>query len=104
MGGRKSRYTKEVLDWYCEEDAGDLRRNEVNELVEKRTALNALEEKSWTSEKSNQDIVTNEEFVKNSEINARFDPKVVMDLYILKNWWRENFRVQQPNILGRICR
>ena len=31
--GRESRYIKEVLDWYREEDAGDLRRSELNEKV-----------------------------------------------------------------------
>ena len=30
MGGRESRYSKEVLDWYREEDARDLRRSEWN--------------------------------------------------------------------------
>ena len=42
MGGRKSRYTKEVLDWCREEDAGDLSRSELNEFVESMTCLNAL--------------------------------------------------------------
>ena len=28
--GRKSRYISEVLEWYREEDAGDLTRNELN--------------------------------------------------------------------------
>ena len=31
--GRESRYIKEVLDWYREEDAGDLRRSDLNEKV-----------------------------------------------------------------------
>ena len=30
MDGRRSRHIKEVLDWYGEEDAGDLRRNTLN--------------------------------------------------------------------------
>ena len=30
MDGRRSRYIKEVLDWYGEEDAGDLWRNALN--------------------------------------------------------------------------
>ena len=34
MDGRKSRYIGEVLDWYRGEDAGDLKRSELNELVE----------------------------------------------------------------------
>ena len=45
MDGRRSRYIKEVLDWYGEEDAGDLRRNTLNESVENTTAPNALEVK-----------------------------------------------------------
>ena len=31
MDGRRSRYIGEVLDWYRGEDAGDLRRSELNE-------------------------------------------------------------------------
>ena len=44
MDGRKSRYIGEVLDWYRGEDAEDLKRSELNELVENLTCLNALEE------------------------------------------------------------
>ena len=43
MDGRKSRYIREVLDWYRGEDAGDLRRSELNELVENLICLNAFE-------------------------------------------------------------
>ena len=32
MDGRKSRYIREVLDWYREKDAGDLRRSELREF------------------------------------------------------------------------
>ena len=32
MDGRESRHKKEVLNWYREEDARDLRRSELNEL------------------------------------------------------------------------
>ena len=59
----------EVLEWYRGEDAGDLKRSEINELVENWTCLNALEskfnpkilmdEKSWKTWKSNQKIVMN---------------------------------------------
>ena len=52
MDGRESRYIKEVSDWYREKDARDLRRNELNELVEYTTALNPFEGKIWKSEKS----------------------------------------------------
>ena len=45
MDGRKSRYIGEVLDWYRREDAGDLKRSELNELVENLTCLNAFEGK-----------------------------------------------------------
>ena len=34
MDGRKSRYIGEVLDWYRGEDAGDLKRSALDELVE----------------------------------------------------------------------
>ena len=43
MDGRKSRYIGEVLVWYRGEDAGDLKRSELNDLVENLTCLNALE-------------------------------------------------------------
>ena len=46
MDGRKSRYIGEVLDWYRGED-GDLKRSELNELVESTTCLNVLEGKFW---------------------------------------------------------
>ena len=39
---------QEVLDWYRGEDAGDLKRSELNELVENLTCLNAFEEKNLT--------------------------------------------------------
>ena len=45
MDGRKSRCIGEMLDWYRGEDAGDLKRSELNELVENLTCLNALEAK-----------------------------------------------------------
>ena len=45
MDGRKSRYIRDVLDWYRGEDAGDPKRSELNELVENMTCLNALARK-----------------------------------------------------------
>ena len=33
MDGRKSRYVGEVFEWYRGQDAGDLKRIELNELV-----------------------------------------------------------------------
>ena len=32
MDGRKGRYIREVLNWYRGEDAGDLKRSELNEV------------------------------------------------------------------------
>ena len=80
MDGRESRCVKEVLDWYREEDAGGLRRSELNDQVESMTCLNAF----WESEKSNQNLVMNEKYVKNSVMNAKIDPGVVMDLSVFK--------------------
>ena len=42
-GWRKSRYIGEVFEWYRGEDAGDLKRSALNELVGNWTCLNALE-------------------------------------------------------------
>ena len=50
MDGRRSRYIGEVLEWYRGGDAGDLKRSELNELVENLTCLNALEGKIWKSD------------------------------------------------------
>ena len=63
-----------MLDWYREEEAGDLRRSDVDELIETITALNAFEEKIWNSEESwkdetsYQNIVMNVKFSKNNVI------------------------------------
>ena len=51
-------YIGEVLEWYRGGDAGDLKRSEINELVENLTCLDVLEGKFW---KSNKKIVMNEE-------------------------------------------
>ena len=50
MDGRRSRYIGEVLEWYRGEDAGDLKRSELNELVEILTCLNAFKGKTWKSD------------------------------------------------------
>ena len=73
MDGRKSRYIGEVLEWYRGEDARDLKRSELNELVENLTCLNALEGKIW---KSDQKIVTDE----------KINPKILMDEKSWKTW------------------
>ena len=71
VDGRESPDIEEVLDWYREEDVGDLRRNELSELVENITALKALERtfgkvskvaKKWEQEQ----IVKNNEMNENS--------------------------------------
>ena len=102
MDGRKSRYIGEVLEWYRGEDAGDLKRSELSELVENLTCLNALEEKIWksnqkvvtdeksrktwkssqktvTDEKNNQKIVMYEESVQNGVMDGKFVKNVVMN-------------------------
>ncbi len=50
-GWTKESLHPEVLDWYREEDAGDLRSSELNQLVENTTCLNALEGETWKSER-----------------------------------------------------
>ena len=60
------RYIGEVLEQYRGEDAGDLKRSALNELVEDLTCLNALEEKIWTSD---QKVV----------MDDKINPKIVMD-------------------------
>ena len=82
MDGRKSPYIREVLDWYRSEDAGYLKRSELNELVETLSCFNALvgeiwkinpktvtDEKSCKSWQSYQKIAMNEELVQNVVMN-----------------------------------
>ena len=76
MDGRKSRYIREVLEWYRRENTGDLKRSELNELVENMTCLNALEEKIW---KSDQKIVTDEKSDPKVVTDEKSNPKVVTD-------------------------
>ena len=101
----EKRYIKEVLDWYRGEDAGDLRVDDLSELVENMSALNAFKEKSEISlkieksEKSNQNIVV-EKIVKKSVMDDTIVKNSVMDEQIVKNslmnaktniqnWWLE---------------
>ena len=92
IDGRNSRYIGEVLDWYRGEDAGDLKRSELNELVENLVCLNALEgkiwknnhkvetdEKSWKTWKSNQNSLMSEELVQNSVMNEELVQSGVMN-------------------------
>ena len=53
-----SRHIREVLDWYRGEDAGDLKRSELNYLVENMTCFGALEGQIW---KSNPKVVRDEQ-------------------------------------------
>ena len=81
------------------EDAGDLKRSELNELVENLTCLNALERKIWTSNqkivtdekswktwKSKQNVVKDEELVQNIVMNEELIPNGVMDEKFVKNF------------------
>ena len=94
---RDNRCIGEVLERYRREDAGDLKRSELDVLVESWTCLNAvgrnilksnpkilMDERSWKTWKSNQKIVMDEEFVKNFVMGAKIDPKFVMDLSVFK--------------------
>ena len=63
MDGRKGRYIGDVLDRYRGEDAGDLKRSALNELVENLTCLNALEGEIW----------------------KKINPKIVMDGILIQN-------------------
>ena len=100
--GWKSRDIKDVLNWNREQDTRDLRRNDLNELLENMMALSALEEKSWKSdesgtskkswisEKSNQKIVMNEKFA------------IVMHLPILKFGGWNNLQRSSPKLLDEL--
>ena len=101
MDERKSRHIRGVLVWYRGEDAGDLKRSELNELVENMICLNAfagkiwksnpkvvtdenmnpkilMDEKSWKTWKSNQKIVLHGELVRNGVLNEKFVKNFVM--------------------------
>ena len=65
MDGRKSRNIKEVLEWFREEDARDLRRSDLNKTVEGMSCLNALEGKIW---KNNPKILMDEESWKHGKV------------------------------------
>ena len=101
MDGGKSRYIREVLEWYGGEHAGDLKRSELNESVENMICLNPSGRKIWKRNlkivmddeihqkivmdgKLGQNVVMDGKFVKNFVRDAKIDPKVVMDLSIFK--------------------
>ena len=73
MDGRKSRYIREVLNWYRGEDAGDLKRSELNELVENMTCLNALAGEMWIF---NLKIVTMNPEMQTTLLNT-YPPKLI---------------------------
>ena len=90
--GRKSRYIKEVVEWYRGEDAGDLKRSELNYLVENLTCLNVLEVKFWKSDqkvvmddKMNQKVVMDEELVQNDVMDEELVQNDVMDEKLVQN-------------------
>ena len=74
------------MEWYRGEDAGDLKKSELNELVENLTCLNALEGKIW---KSDQKVV----------MDAKIDPKVVMDLSMFKIGGWNSLQPNNQNLL-----
>ena len=86
MDGRKSLHIGEVFEWYLVEDVTDLKRSELNELVENLKCLNALEEKSEKCfrkvvmvVKINPKIVMDEELVQNGVMDGKFVQNFVMD-------------------------
>ena len=98
---KDERENREVLESYRGEDAGDLERSELNELVENWRYVNdpgrrnwKINEKSWKTWRGNQKMVMDEDkvqngvmdekFVKNFVMGAKIDPKVVMDLSVFK--------------------
>ena len=89
MDGRKSRYIRQVLDWYRGEDAADLKRSEVNALVENITCLNALAGDMW---KFNLKIVTDEIINPKIVTDEKINPKIVTDE---KSWktWKSNQKI-----------
>ena len=97
MHGRKSRYIGEVLFWCRGEDAGGLKKSELDELVETWTCLNALGRKIWKNRKilmdeksrktlkSNQKIVMDEELVQNGVMDEELVQNGVMDEELVQN-------------------
>ena len=96
--GRKSRYIGEVLEPYRGEDARDLKRSELDELVENWTCLNApgrktwkinskivMDEKSRKTWKSNQKIVMDEELVQKIVMDEELVQNIVMDEELVQN-------------------
>ena len=101
-----------MLEWDRGEDAGDLERSELIELVENWRYLNAFEGKIWKSDQkivmdeqlvqkvvmdeelNFQNGVMDEKLVKNFVMGAKIDPKVVVGLSVFKNGGRN---ILQPS-------
>ena len=76
----------EVLDWHRGEDVRDLKRSELNELVEKLTCLNALEEKIWKIDwKRNRKIVMDDKINPKIGMDGELVQNVVMDEELVQN-------------------
>ena len=76
MDGRNSRYIREVLEWCRAEDTEDLRRSELDELVENMSCLNVFEGKNWKTWKSDHEKETEDE---KSWKTWKSNPKSVMN-------------------------
>ena len=92
MDGRKSRYIGGVLEWHRGEDARDLKRSELNELIENLKRLNALKRKIWKSaqkvlmdEKINPKIVMDEDLVKNDVMDEKLVQNNVLNEDLVQN-------------------
>ena len=77
------------MEWHRGEDAGDLKRSELNELVENLTCLNAFEGKIW---KSNQKVVTDE----------KMNPKILTDEKSWKTWKSNQKCVMNEELVHKI--
>ena len=66
------------------------------------TALNAFEGERWETDKSNEKIAMDEQFVKNSVIDVNVDPKVVMDLSIFQIGGWSHFQHSIAKLAWRI--
>ena len=82
MDGRKSRFIGDVLEWSRREDAGDLKRSELDELVENLTCLNAFEGKIW---KSDQKVLTCEKINPKILMHEKIHSKIAMDEELVQN-------------------
>ena len=101
MDGRKSRYMGEVLEWCRGEDAGDLKRSELNELAENLTCLNALEGRNW---KSNKKVVMDDKINQKIVMDEELVQKIVMDEELVQNGVMDEELVQNGVIDGNFVK